>query len=454
MSTSVIYEKKKYWAKVLKEEAIWTNYLRSVDTEDIFNEWAWSESMFFIWLNISSLFIFGLEPYELEPLDPEFNIEVPSLAEWLQGIKVKIIPKTVGEAWKEFYWDYYKEEVPPEVDFDIFVDATILPEYLQYIYEQKYRKLRVGYSKYGECFVDPPVIRDFIRSTLYELIKRRIDLERIRKIFKIAVERGFMVEGIVESIYNRMVMHLQSIFESFILDYNLLNYSKLCSRGSEKTTIPITTWRGIVLDMEISKFDEINMGFILNVTPLNLGILMSRKSVFKPSPISPHKVGTCVPAHFIDWKVRRMVSRYRATGVGFGNYQRPEEAFDFHRSERADHYHAIRDFYRHIDNLVENILANKGIDRYHMNMYKRAVSMLIGHKKKRHKWGYAAFRSMSEEEFRDWWIDYWARQGLDINILSELYNMVIKWLKPLRGKLEELGKRLSQRRKQLAQALL
>ena len=180
---------------------------------------------------------------------------------------------------------------------------------------------------------------------------------------------------------------------------------------------------------------------------------MDRKQVYKPTPKAVVDIGTSMPSYFIDWKVRRMISRYRATGIGFGNYQRPEEAYYFHKSERADHYHQIRDFYRHFDNIIENMLANKDIDIYKKNMYKRAIAMLIGHKKKRHKWGYSAYKSMTEEEFKTWWIEYWVKQGLDINILNELYNVVIKWIQKLRPKLEDLGRKLAQRRKQLAQAL-
>jgi len=452
--TDVLYQKRKYWSKVLKETAIWANYQRSLDTEGIFSEWAWAESMFFIWMNISSLFIFGLEPYELEPLDPEFSIELPSLEEFLQGIKLKFKSETVGEAYKEFKWDYFQEEVPPVLDFETFLADTLFAEYLQYLLKQKERKMRVGYSVVGECYVDPPVIRDLIRATLYELAKRRIDFERIRKLYRIAIDKLGIAEGIIEAIYNRLALHFQVLFNNFILDYNLLNYSRLCARGSKRTTFTITTWRGETFNVKISRFDELNMGFILDITPLNLGILMPRKSVYKPSPRATAKKGTTIPSYFIDWKVRRMVSRYRATGIGFGNYQRPEEAFEFHKSERADHYHQLREFYRHIDNLVENLLANKNIDKYRLNMYKRAVAMLIGHKKKRHKWGYSAFKDMSEEEFKEFWLEYWSKQGLDINILNELYDSVIRWIQPLRQRLGDLGRRLAQRRKQLAQALL
>jgi len=449
-----VRQKEKYFEKVLSEDAIWQNYLRTILTEGLFGEWAWAESLYFIWLDISGLFIFGLQPYEVEPLDPEFHTQLPSLEEFLQGIKLKLIPVDVGEAYRQFCWDIYNLEVPPLLDYITFVLTTCYPEFQDYFKQQENRKLIVGKSKYGTAYVDPPVIRDLIRATLLELAKRRIDFNRIKSLYELAVNNKLVHQGIVESIYNRLVLHFQAMFETFILDYNLLNYSKLASRGSEKTKIPIQTWRGEEVEVEFGKFDEVNCGFILNVTPLNLGILMDRKIVYKPNPKAPADVGTPVMAQFVDWKVRRMISRYRATGVAFGNYQRPDEAISYHRSERADHYHTFRLFQHHLDRIVENTLRNSGLDAYTLNMYKRAVAMLIGHKKKRHKWGFDAYRDMTEEEFKSWWLNYWAKQGLDINILNVLYSRLKVCLPSLRRKLENLGKRIKERRYQLAQSYL
>lgn len=452
--TEIVSEKRRYFEKVLSESAIWNNYQRALDTEDYFAEWSWSETMYFIWLNISSLFIFGLEPYELEPWDPEFNIKIPSLEEWLQGVKIKIEPKTVGEAYGEFWKDYFNIEIPPILDFDTFVEDNVKPEYAEDIRRRKAGKLVVGESKYGEAYVDPPVIRDLIRSTLYELARRRMDFNRIREIYRIAVDRGLITEGMAESIFNRLVIHFQPLFETLILDYNLLNYSKLARRGSHSATFPVITWRGEEHDVEFTKFDELNCGLILNVTPLNLGLLLPRELIFKPGPRALAVTGTPPAAWFIDWKVRQQIYRYRATGVGFGNYQRPDETTAYYRSERADQYHLLRLFFYHLDSLVDAILEGEDVDVFRLNLYRRAAAMLIGHKKKRHRWGYAAFRDMTEEEFKQWWLDYWAKQGLNTSLLEKIYERVGKWLPSLRSGLEELGERVRRRRLQLAQALL
>ena len=128
-----VMEKRKYFNKLLSESAIWTNFQRTLDTISLFSEWAWAESLFFIWLDISNLFIFGLDPTELLPLDPEFHVKLPTIQEFLQGIKLKLEPVDVGEAWRIFYWDIYNLEVPPLLDFVTFITAQCYPEYLGFI---------------------------------------------------------------------------------------------------------------------------------------------------------------------------------------------------------------------------------------------------------------------------------------------------------------------------------
>lgn len=448
-----VREKRKYFAKVLSESAIWNNYLRTIDTEDYFAEWAWAEAMYFIWLDISNLFIFGLEPYEMEPLDPEFRTELPTIEEWKQGIKLKLIPLDLGEAWLLFYWDVFGQKVPPLLDFVALVMALCWPEYLGWLLEQKKRKLIVGESVYGTSYVDPPFVRDLIRSGLFEMARRRMDFRRIREAFETFVKGAGVAEGVVEAIYNRMALHFQVLFENFVLDFNLLNYSRLCSRSSEQAAVPVVTWRGEALDARYSKFEEINIGFVLDITPLNLGILMPRERVYKPSPRARWRVGTNAMSWFVDWKVRRMISRYRATGVALGNYQRPEETTHWTRSERADHHHQLRSFFYYLDGLVDSILEREDVDIFRRNMYRRAAAQLIGHKKKRHRWGYGVYRAMTEEEFKRWWIEYWERQGLKAELLNKIYERVITWLPSVRRSLEELGERLRRRREELARAL-
>ncbi|RLJ03208.1 MAG: hypothetical protein DRP11_01445 [Candidatus Aenigmatarchaeota archaeon] len=444
-----VREKRKYFSKVLSLNAMDTNYDRVRDTEDWFIEWSWRYGLPFIWLDIHSLFIFGLQPYELEPFNIDFRIELPSVEEWLQGIKLKFEKVDLGELWKQFNEEIFQEIVPPQFDFDTFVSENILEEFQTDISNLLNRKLIVGKTKYGEGYVDPPVIREFLRASFYEIFRRRPDYERLKKVFETISQKLDIHEGIVESVFNRIVMHDVMIKENFILGYNILGYSKLSPRGKHSSKFPTLTWRGEVFNVEYTKLEEPNAGFILGVTPLGFGVLIPRKSIWKPTKIGV----TPKIVWFIDYKMRHLHYRYRATHLGFANYQKHEEMYKYYKSERADQYHSLRTFIYHIESLVENLLEGKGIDQFRLNMYKRAVLQLIGHKKKRHRWGYGAYESMTDEEFKEYWIDYWVKQGLDKNTLVNLYNSVSKWLPHLRYHMKELGESIRKKREQLAKLL-
>jgi len=449
MDTELVRQKRKYFDKTLSLNAMILGYDRVLDTEDYFSEWAWKMMLPFIWLDISGLFIFGLSPTELEPLNLDFTIELPTTEEWLQGIKLKFERIDLGELWKQFNWEYFLEVVPPVLDFETFVKENILPQYQSDVAKMQYRKLIVGYTKYGEGYVDPPLIREFLRATFYEIYKRRPDYTRLKEIFMEVAQKLGIAEHIAEAVYNRIIMLSEVLFENFILGYNILGISKLSKRGKSSAQFTTLTWRGEVFDVEYSKLAEPNAAFILGVTPLGFGLLIPRERFFKPTI----KGLTPKIAWFIDYKGRRLIRRYRATHIGFANYQRTEEMMHYAKSERADQYHALRSFFAYIDDLIREYLANKNVDKFKANMYRRAVAMLIGHRKKRHKWGFGAYKTMTEDEFKEFWIGYWVRQGLDSNILNELYNLVKPWLAHLRGHAEELGRRLKEKRKRLAQWL-
>lgn len=445
-----VLEKRKYWKKVLSDNAMWLNLMRVLDMEDLFSEWAWAESMFFIWLDISNLIIFGLQPYEMEPMNLDFTIELPSLEEWEQGIKLKIEPVDLGEQWAEFNLEVFGIEVPPICDFTTFLNALVWPD-LSFML---WRKLVIGQTKYGEGYVDPPVIREFLRATFLENLKRRFDLGRLKQWMKLAIEKLDIAEGVAEAVYNKIVEHVAVIFENFILDFNLLNYSKLCKREPEKgvtrARAPIITWREEEHDMEYDRFAEINVGFILNVTPLNFNIMTEKGKKFYKETI----VGVIpIASHFIDWKVRRLLSRYRATHVAIANYQRPEEQLHYYASERCEQIHALREIFYTIDSMVDTLLEREDVDIFRRNLYRTAARSLIGYRKKRHKWGYAAYKTMTEEEFKRWWISHWERQGLKREILERIYERLERWLPILRNEVEELGRRVREIRYRLARLL-
>jgi len=438
--------KRKYAEKVLSLSAMDIMYQRILDGESWFSDWAWQYLPLFLNLNISSLFIFALSPEELLPFSLDFVIELPSIEEWLEGIRLKFKKIDIGTQWQDFFYKYYLEIVPPKLDFDTFIDFTIPDIWIPSFKREKERKLIIGKTKYGEGYVDPPVIREFLTSTFYELFKRKPRYERLKELIDEVMKTQEIEEWVGATVFHRINMLTECIYQDFILDVGILNISVLHPKSSKHSVI-IEDYTGIPRVVEYEKLHDIQMGFILDISYLNEGYLLPKNFRYRVTVVG-------VTPYFImfqDKRVRDLISRFRATHIGFINYQRIEEMMDWHKSERAEQYGELQRIRYTIDSMVTNILKDKDVDAFRLNLYKRAVNQLIGHKKKRHKWGYDGWKAMTEEEFKNWWIEHWVRQGLNRDLLNLLYERLIKVCQYLRDESEKLGERLKRTRERLAQ---
>ena len=98
---------------------------------------AWKYLQIFCNIDISSLFIFGLDPSELEPFNLDFKVELPSVEEWLQGIKLKFSKVDVSEVWQKMYEEYLKKIIPKLLDFDKFIEYNIEDEFQEDMKKRK-----------------------------------------------------------------------------------------------------------------------------------------------------------------------------------------------------------------------------------------------------------------------------------------------------------------------------
>jgi hypothetical protein len=74
--------------------------------------------------------------------------------------------------------------------------------------------------------------------------------------------------------------------------------------------------------------------------------------------------------------------------------------------------------------------------------YISAVLQLAGHRGKRHRWGYGVFKVASLDELKSWWLEYWSSQGLDREVLEELYRRVEPFLERYIQKKVEWGRKI------------
>ena len=410
-----LWEKRKYHAKVLSESALLANYERMWDTGDLFAWYAWILSDLFTNLSISVLSTMGFDPLEFEQLSLVFETRLPSIEELLQGILIVI----------ERGW------LPGVGGYEDWVLDNIKEEYQEAFLERLYAKARYGYSKYGTCYYDPVGFRQVLSNLLQRLFLERIPLTGFRQGVDSLPSLIGIPQGLVEGFYNRFVLHMESLRQSFVLGYGILGYSKLSPHGSDEAVVSMVDYRGNQVDVRFRSLDHVHHSMILGITPLGYGYLGSQETVYRePSP-------PC--AKWSSDLAVNTINRYPATPWALGNYSRPEEMRDWLKSERADQHQSLGLLRLMLEHMVENLLEPEGLPVTVLRQYKNAVNHLLAAWSKRHAWGYSPLRSAGLEELRDWWLDYWGRQGLNRSLLEKIFGVVGRRLPRLAEEKRRLG---------------
>jgi ABC-type microcin C transport system permease subunit YejB len=74
------------------------------------------------------------------------------------------------------------------------------------------------------------------------------------------------------------------------------------------------------------------------------------------------------------------------------------------------------------NNIVDQIIPDS--PPVQKNLYRVAAKQLYSLKYSDNKKGLAMYKSMTEDEFKTWWKNYWSNQGLDPDILEEIYRRI------------------------------
>jgi len=246
--------------------------------------------------------------------------------------------------------------------------------------------------------------------------------------------------------------------EAFILGYGVLGHSKLGEHGSELAKVRFIDFDKNIAEALANTLDHLQYGFILGVTPLGYGYLIPRSGAYakKKATVSNPFGGSLETLtgpdaiHMVENRVRRVLRQYTYNALSFANYNKPEEQRDYRFSERADQWFALQELRYLVERIADPIIRKYEANPVKIRMYKSATLQLISAKAKRHKWGYKGFQAMTEEEFYNWWLEHWKSQGLNTQVLQEIYTRIKRWLSDWRTLKLKLGSRLKERRYSLA----
>jgi hypothetical protein len=446
-----ILKKQKFFEKTLSENALWTMYLRAIDLQPLFSETVWLNLAPFDLSQLGLILLTYIAPFEFQPLSICFFYETPTVDEVLQGIWAKFEP-LVWEVATPIEWQIgmpLEWGIPYNFMLSIldYVKVNVSEEYQSFWFKNLLEPARYGISYYDKSFYDPELEREAIRRTMYRLrLMRTLDMSW-KNIVEYTTSFLNMPDAISKMIYNRIMMHYAVQTQSFMLGLSVLGKSRLSEVRGDYATAYFTDIDANTHELKFRTLDHIQMGFILGVTPLGYGVLLPKKSIYKMpnGKLNPPILNLLIS------KMRKTINGMTLLPWAYGNYNKPEETLNYHKSERTAQYDLLQTQRRTIEEIVERMIPEDERNPIRIRQYQNAILQLISWRAKRHRWGFDLWKNMTEEQFREWWLGYWGSLGLNTSTLTSIYEGMELWVSRLRREKVSLGEKVKRTRLQLAQ---
>jgi len=426
--------KEKYHQKTLSEDAIYTTYHRTLDMSPLFAEYVWMQLSVFDLSELGLGLLYNILPIDYQPYSIDFTYVAPTPEETLQGIWAKFEPVRfdILYRWMTDFREYILENFREEFQPDLLIGIA--------------EKAVYGVTPYARGVYDPILAREFLRASAHKLRLLRTPDQTWRAMLEQIADYLLMIGVTDDNVFNRIMMLFSAQTQSFVLGLSMLGRSYLSTMEEEYAKIPFLDAQGNIHDLKFRALDHLQLGFILWVTPLGYGLLLPKESIYK---LPEGKRNPSIIKVMME-KIRGIIFRLTLSTWSYSNYNRPEEMINYHKSDRANQYDLLQTQRRMVESWVYTMVPPEESNAVRIRQYQNAILQAIGFKAKRHKWGFQLWRHMTEDQFYEWWLDYWTKQGLTKETLANLYQTAKTWLVRLRSDKIALGEKIKKRRKQLA----
>jgi len=431
----VSQQKISYYQKALTDEAVWSNLTSTYDVSDIASfsaDLVLSDTLF---SSLSSYFVFGLSLEEIVPVNLNWGIELPSVEEFLRGVNIKLVPMTLSDL------------APELVSIITRPTEIITPEVRPVAEETSISKCYFGESKYGECYVDPTAVREFLRSTLFAFLKKWFDFRTASDMVKSATETLQIPEEIASDVFNRLSKVTSAKAVCAVVDYSFVDFSYICEEDPQtgKGIISYTDYNVRVSKSEFEDLFDALAGCIVDESAVDFCRVLGEEPEERHlTMLEDYRL-----LRLLDIFTSNFRSRFFATALAVANYQTAEERRYPFANTRVEDYAftrlAVADIESKVKGLVQSLVP--GVDPVTLRMYINSALELLGVTSP-HRWGNEMQKSMTVDEYRQYWRGKWSNAGLDPNILDRIWDSIIGLVKQysdarLQNRLRNLSRRLS-----------
>jgi hypothetical protein len=416
-------QKKVYHQKLLSSDGELATFIRTIQVYDFIVDISSLLIPQFYYSSMHVGLVYDFDLSFVEPLNLEFVWRIPTFDEWFKGVSV-VLEKTAS---------------PYATAIEQFIQYNINPIVAESIEKTRPAKGRYGESKYGYSYYDPANVREFLRNAITLMFKKHTDPNARKTEIEELAKRLNVNINVAKSSYNRISILISAGNECFILGYGVLGKTKLCEKVTHSQPsglVPFIDYDGKEAVAQITTLDQMQYGMLLGVTTLGYSLVTPRTSIYK--------YGAPIIERGLKEKLESFRKRLMLTAPALSNYVKLEEAASPEKCQRTEIWGELMSMRYMIEHNTEALLRKiaPDVDLFYIRQYKSAILQLLGHIAKRHRWGYNIYKTLEHEELRSWWIGYWAKQGLDQNVLNQLYDNAKTWLSELAYKKVKLGEKL------------
>jgi len=405
---SVLRAKLKYWGKVLSEEAFETNFWNMIDVHDylsFYGDFVLSDTLF---SSLLSLLFFDLPLTEIVPWTLTWDVELPSIDELLRGILIKLEPIRI------------EIQYPQLTAPDLTLVLVMEPEAAAAVSETRPRAATVGVTLWGEGYIDPPAVREFLRSTLYAFTKKNLSWAEAKQRVEEAAERLGISQELARDLFERLSA-MESLKTGVLTwDYGWWDVNYWGEEGTE--SVELASWELSPDVREYLHLWDVQGGGWWDASLWDEAYWTDDEPPYSVNP----ETGEPNLGELRDFVVSNFRTRILTTALAVANYQRPEEMRYALASRRTETYASPYAHRMEIERIAEQVVGSldPSPSPFRMRLYKTAALEMYGKLYSQHRWGAEMERSMPEDEYREFWIGKWEREGLDRATLERLYDAV------------------------------
>lgn len=404
----VAEQKLSYWAKSLSEEALEANTWRTFDTFDwgsFWGDWILSDTLF---SSLVAMLLFDIPLSDITPWLLNWEIELPSLDEFLRGVLIKLEPIDISLQFPELTSVF-------DAAWGIFTD-----EVAEGVAGTRLAKAIYGQSRYDESYYDPEAVREFLRSTLFAFTKKGKSWTEVKTRIQKAAEQLDVPEDLARVVFDRLSMISNIKVTAATWDYAWWDNSEwppeTHSGAVEFVTYDLTTE-----SVEYEQLFDAQGSGIWDYACWDYCYWTPETPAYR---FDEQKLLMAFDT-YRDIIVQGFRRRYLATALAVANYQTAQERQSW-QSVRTETYAVPTSQRYRIESIVESVVKARipDVDPYKLQLYKSAALDVYGALYGVHRWGDEMFRVMTPDQLKQYWVDKWSADGLDPDTLSVVWDNV------------------------------